>query len=247
MAALSADLSLTPKNLKACAMAANPMQGLRLSREVSVRVPKTLSLSTPKTFHVVAMDFGIKQGLIDCLKAINAQVTLVPGDYSPEEIFALKLDGLFLSSGPGDPQTETSAVRTVRALLGKIPIFGVCLGHQILAQALGYETYKLKFGHRGSNQAVRCRDGQLITTAQNHGFAVTMDPAHPMALATNVSDLTNEGLEASELFAYSVQFHPEGAPGPLDALFYFEEFQEMMETWKKRRQRAGYASVQDAL
>ncbi len=236
MAAICANPSMSPKDLVKAASLAKPMEGQRLSEYVSVTHPKKLpvDLRAESSFHVVVLDFGVKQGILDCLRQRNIEITLLPGDTSPEEIWAHKPDGLFLSNGPGDPETETVAVATVRATLGKIPIFGVCLGHQILAQALGYDTYKLKFGHRGSNQSVKCNNEIIITTAQNHGFAASILPTSQLADAINISDGTNEGINATELFAFSVQFHPEGAPGPQDAFFYFDRFVENMITWKQR-------------
>jgi carbamoyl-phosphate synthase small subunit len=193
--------------------------------------------------RVVVLDFGVKLAILRYLSHFGCELTLVPGDATPEEIWQLQPDGLFLSNGPGDPQTEKIAVNTTRALLGKLPIFGVCLGHQILGQALGLSTYKLKFGHRGSNQAVRSESG-IITTAQNHGYAIS-DPSALTNVSEdiNISDGTNEGLDLPHLFVFSVQFHPEGAPGPHDSLIYFEKFMSYMAQWKKLRNTGGYLSA----
>lgn len=229
MAAMAPAHDISMEQTLNLARSAEPMAGQRLSHLVSVQKPKHIKndlVSTP--LHVVVLDFGIKQAIIDNLMRLGANLTLLPGQSTCEEILSKGPDGLFLSNGPGDPKTENLAVQTVRTLLGKIPIFGVCLGHQILAQALGNTTFKLKYGHRGSNQAVRCRDGALITTAQNHGFAVDISPDDRRIFATNISDGTNEGIYAPDLMAFSVQFHPEGAPGPLDGAFYFQQFIEIM-------------------
>jgi carbamoyl-phosphate synthase small subunit len=239
MAAVASNRALAIGQLVDKAKMAEPMSGTRLSKFVSVKKPERVddnSACVSPLFHVVVMDFGVKRSIVRYLSQEGARVTLMPGNSSPEEIWAQGPDGLFLSNGPGDPETEQDAVATVRSLLGKLPIFGVCLGHQILAQALGHATYKLKFGHRGSNQAVKCGDGRLITTAQNHGFAVFLGAEDRLSNACNISDGTNEGIAAQDLWAFSVQFHPEGAPGPLDATFYFKNFFAMMALWKNRLQ-----------
>lgn len=256
MAVLTKNADHSSRDLWQRARAVRPLEEQKLSDAVSVSEPKKMSLPqfdlvgkqiisvVDSTFHVVAMDFGVKLALINYLQDIGAQVTLVPNDISPEEIWALKPDGLFLSNGPGDPAQESRAVATVRSLLGKLPIFGVCMGHQILAQALGMSTYKLKFGHRGSNQAVRVADGSIITTAQNHGFAVDVAENNgEMHRECNVSDGTNEGLDLPALKAFSVQFHPEGAPGPLDALMYFEKFARLMDESHRRENKKHHQKI----
>lgn len=229
MAAMAPERSASLEQMVSIARSAEPMNGLRLSHLVSVQKPQHIKNETTKApLHVVVLDFGIKQAIIDNLLRLGVTLTLLPGQASVEEILAHVPDGLFLSNGPGDPKTEDLAIETVRRLLGKVPIFGVCLGHQILAQALGETTFKLKYGHRGSNQAVRCRNGALITTAQNHGFAVDLAADDTRIYAINISDGTNEGIHDANLMAFSVQFHPEGAPGPLDGAFYFQQFIEIM-------------------
>jgi carbamoyl-phosphate synthase small subunit len=247
MAAFTANGKLTSEELYALAKAAPPLEAEKISDAVSVRAAiKAEPLSreiygrikrgVPK-IHVVAIDFGIKDSLLRYLEHFGAQVTLVPNDSTAEEIWAHRPDGLFLSNGPGDPKKEVVAVATVRALLGKLPIFGVCMGHQVLAQSLGYDTFKLKFGHRGSNQAVKRVEGSLITTAQNHGFAIINCNGRietPLYEDINVADGTNEGLDLPHLFAFSVQFHPEGAPGPHDAVIYFEKFLAYIRASQKR-------------
>lgn len=244
MAALACQRTISLPQLIEKAQAALPMSNKKLSGFVAVQKAKTYVKGNP-ALHVVVLDFGIKQSIVRHLLNHGARVSLLPGDTSPEEIWAQKPDGLFLSNGPGDPNTETKAIETVRACLGKLPIFGVCLGHQILAQALGYETYKLKFGHRGSNQAVKCRDGRIITTAQNHGFAVAIAPDNLVADGINISDGTNEGIGAQERNAFSVQFHPEGAPGPLDAAFYFEHFIRLMDSHKRTVQKTQASGLEN--
>lgn len=231
MASLGPDSS-TIQNLLQAAHSAEPMTGKKLSQYVAVKGPIKLDTfqnsdvlkDGPKP-HVVVLDFGIKKSMLTIMAQCGARLTLMPGDSSIEEIWAHGPDGIFISNGPGDPKTEREATHNLKSFIGKLPIFGVCLGHQILAQALGFETFKLKYGHRGSNQAVRGNAGNIITTAQNHGFAV-MDGGenHQFGHARNISDGTNEGLFIPKQNAMSVQFHPEGSPGPLDARYFFEEF-----------------------
>ncbi len=248
MAVLGTNESSSPQTLFKEAHSLPSMTDARLSVMVAVRemamvheelhYPDGRSVEAfPKRFRVVAIDFGIKRELIRYLNHVGCQVILMPPDSKAEEIWAHKPDGVFLSNGPGDPKTEKTAIHTVRNLLAKVPIFGVCLGHQILAQALGMPTYKLKFGHRGSNQPVKLDNGRIWMTAQNHGFAVGIDPSlWDMRADTNLSDQSNEGIDLPELSAFSVQFHPEGAPGPKDAMNCFEKFTNYMDEWKKKLQ-----------
>ena len=182
-------------------------------------------------FRVVAFDFGAKRNIFRCLTAAGCDVTAVPATTSAEAALALNPDGIFLSSGPGDPAALGYAVETVRALLGKKPVFGICLGHQLLGKALGGSTYKLKFGHRGLNQPVQDqRTGRVEITAQNHGFVVDVaslgKAAHSSHLHLN--DGTSEGLEALDARAFSVQYHPEAAAGPHDAYYLFKRFTDLM-------------------
>jgi len=171
-------------------------------------------------FHVVAMDFGMKRNIARILQACGCRLTVVPGFTGAREILALEPHGVFLSNGPGDPAAVTYAVDTVRGLLGRKPIFGICLGHQILALALGGGTYKMKFGHRGANQPVKeTETGRVFITSQNHGYCVdatTLDPKRVRISHVNLNDGTPEGLEAVALGAFSVQHHPEASPGPHD-------------------------------
>ena len=181
--------------------------------------------------HVVALDFGIKRNILRLLASAGLQVTVVPATYSAQQIRALKPDGLFLSNGPGDPAAVQYAIATVRALLGEVPMFGICLGHQILGLALGLKTYKLKFGHRGGNHPVRNeRTKKVEITVQNHGFAVSPDglPQGVEITHINLNDNTVEGLAVPGKKAFSVQYHPESSPGPQDAQYLFNEFQRLV-------------------
>jgi len=188
--------------------------------------------------HVVAVDYGMKWNIPRHLRDMGCRVTVVPGATSAEEILALKPDGVFLSNGPGDPEPLEYAITTIRDLLGKQPIFGICLGHQLLALALGGETYKLKFGHRGANQPVlNLRTGQVEITSQNHGFAVDAEslPEGTEVTHVNLNDQTVEGLENRELQASSVQYHPEAAAGPHDSQYLFGQFLSQMDAVKNLR------------
>jgi len=183
-------------------------------------------------FHVVAYDWGLKRAMLRLMAETGARVTVVPSQTSAAEALALKPDGVFLTNGPGDPAAVVGARETVAALLGKVPVFGICLGHQILALALGARTYKLKFGHRGANQPVKeLATGKVDITAQNHGFAVDDKSLGKRARVThvNLNDGTVEGVEVLDAPAFSVQYHPEASPGPHDARPLFARFVGMME------------------
>jgi carbamoyl-phosphate synthase small subunit len=190
-----------------------------------------LAGTKPDDFHVVAYDFGIKTNILRDLVHCGARVTVVPSTTSAEDVLSLKPDGIFLSNGPGDPEAVDYAIRNVRSLLGKKPIFGICLGHQIMGLAFGGKTFKLKFGHHGGNQPVFNTDlNKVEITAQNHGFAVDANSLPPEIRIThiNLNDQTVEGMEHTSLPAFCVQYHPEASPGPHDSYYLFEEFFKMM-------------------
>ena len=183
--------------------------------------------------HVVAYDFGVKRSILDYLRAAGCRVTVVPAATAARDVLELAPDGVFLSNGPGDPAAVTYAVKTIEKLLGEVPLFGICLGHQLLALALGLQTYKLKFGHRGANHPVKdLETGVIEITTQNHGFAVRDDgrrrDADVRISHVNLNDDTVEGLAAPALNAFSVQYHPESTPGPHDSLYLFERFTAAM-------------------
>jgi carbamoyl-phosphate synthase small subunit len=179
------------------------------------------------------VDFGVKRNILQQLVVAGCRVTVVPASSSVAAIEALAPHGVLLSNGPGDPAPVQVAVQTIRGLLGKVPIFGICLGHQLLALACGGTTYKLPFGHRGSNHPVRdVQSGRVEITAQNHGFAVhgsSLDGRQIMVTHVNLNDDTVEGLRHRRLPAFSVQFHPEASPGPHDSHHLFARFVSMME------------------
>ncbi|MBI4786826.1 MAG: glutamine-hydrolyzing carbamoyl-phosphate synthase small subunit [Chloroflexi bacterium] len=213
------------------ARASPSMTGADLVRYVTCQLPTSNFQLPTSNFHVVAYDFGIKHNSLRSLVARGCRVTVVPAQTSADDALALAPDGVLLSNGPGDPAAVTYAIDAVRGLLGRVPIFGICLGHQILALALGGETYKLKFGHRGGNHPVKnLLTGQVEITSHNHGFAVR-DASLPRDVEITHLDLNDgcvEGLRSRERRALSVQYHPEAAPGPHDSLALFDEFVTLM-------------------
>jgi carbamoyl-phosphate synthase small subunit len=186
-------------------------------------------------FRVAAFDYGLKRNILDLLVASGCDVTVLPAFAGAEQVLDGSFDGVFLSNGPGDPEPVTYAIDTVRKLLGRIPVFGICLGHQILGLAAGASTYKLPFGHRGGNHPVgRIGHDRIEITCQNHGFAVDESSLEgtPLKLThVNLNDRTVEGLEIPGL-AYSVQYHPESAPGPHDSRYLFHDFRHLMKTFE---------------
>lgn len=182
-------------------------------------------------FEVVAYDFGLKRSMLELLVDLGCRVHVVPAWTPAEQVLARRPHGVFLSNGPGDPAAVEGATRTVQGLIGRLPVFGICLGHQILALALGGRTYKMRFGHRGANQPVKdLTTGRVEITAQNHGFAVDAEALKGRAVIThlNLNDRTVEGLAAPELRLFGVQYHPEASPGPHDARYLFARFGDLL-------------------
>jgi carbamoyl-phosphate synthase small subunit len=271
MAAVSTDLSLSPADLVDLARAAPSMKGLDLVRQVTCaepytweeavdetwyaisnrksKIPKGHDVVNRKSYHVVAYDFGLKHNILRLLTAAGCRVTVVPAATPAQEVLALNPDGIFLSNGPGDPAAVTYAIdATPQLIKGDLPIFGICLGHQILGLALGGTTHKLKFGHRGGNQPVKeipppChtpstgggQGGGVTITSHNHGFAVVPGslPAEVEVTHLNLNDGCIEGLRHKNKPIFSIQYHPEASPGPHDALGFFRQFVAMMEQKKQ--------------
>ena len=241
-----------PKDLVEKARKQPSMEGLDLVPEVSTAEPYGWSEGTYFPFeknsvhgyrkysesdlrgrpHVVAVDCGIKHNILRLLTDHGFRVTVVPAKYTAEQMMKLSPDGIFLSNGPGDPAAVTYLRDAVKALLGKKPIFGICLGHQILGHAVGAPTFKLKFGHRGGNHPVRnIETGRVEITVQNHGFATDKNkiPKGVNVTHINLNDQTIEGLSVDGAKAFSVQYHPEASPGPTDAQYLFKQFAELVE------------------
>ena len=220
-----------------------PMTGLDLAKEVTCKKPykwkqglwdakEGYTQQYSGKYKVVVYDFGIKFNILRNLINVDCEVTVVPAFTPAEDVLKMNPDGILLSNGPGDPDAVTYAIENTRKLIGKKPIFGICLGHQILGLALGGKTYKLKFGHHGGNQPVMDLTTKKVEiTAQNHGFAVGMDSLKGIAELThiNLNDKTVEGLAHTKLPIFSVQYHPEASPGPHDSSYLFKRFTDMMD------------------
>ena len=211
---------------------------LRRDGVAKVSCKKRWYSRTPNpNFNVVAVDCGIKLNIIRSLNARGCNVTVVPWNTSAEEVLKMKPDGLFLSNGPGDPQDVQPVIQLVKELRGRLPIFGICLGHQMISLAYGAETYKLKFGHRGGNHPVRNLDtGKIEITSQNHSYAVSEESLAGTGLAVthiNLLDGTVEGVKSEKDMVFSVQYHPESSPGPQDSAYLFDQFIAMMKEAKE--------------
>ena len=236
----------TPAQAVAKARTLPKMSGLDLAQHVTCKeaytwkegdwdLAKGYSNHSASRYKVVAYDYGIKRNILRLLTEAGCSVTVVPARMPAEEVLAMKPDGVFLSNGPGDPEPVTYAIENIRKILGKKPVFGICLGQQLLGLALGGKTYKLKFGHHGGNQPIMDLTTRKVEiAAENHGFAVDMETLRDKVVMThmNLNDKTCEGFHHRTLPAFSVQYHPESSPGPHDSRYLFQRFVDMMEKHK---------------
>ncbi|HET9730091.1 MAG TPA: glutamine-hydrolyzing carbamoyl-phosphate synthase small subunit, partial [Acidimicrobiia bacterium] len=216
--------------LRDAAQADGGTDGCDLASVVTTEVPYVVGSDTAGLM-VIAYDFGMKRSIVDQLVQAGCQVEVVPAHTAAIDVLAREPDGVFLSNGPGDPAAVTVAHESVRGLLGRVPVFGICLGHQIMSHALGARTFKLRFGHHGGNHPVRHLDsGRVEITSQNHNYAVDADslPDGTEVTHLNLNDGDVEGVRTSHLRAFSVQYHPEAGPGPHDARYLFREFIDLM-------------------
>ena len=222
---------LDPDSLRRRVLQQPQMEGSDFVQEVTTDSLYRWPAEAPK-FHVVALDYGIKTNILRCLAKRGCRITVMPAQSSAEDVLSLAPDGIFLSNGPGDPEPLDYAVDSIQKLLKRVPLFGICLGHQLLARALGGRTFKMKFGHRGGNQPVKnLITGKIEITSHNHGFAVdpdSLDNQQVQPTHVNLNDQTLEGLRHRYLPIFSVQYHPEASPGPRDSLYLFDEFIQLM-------------------
>jgi carbamoyl-phosphate synthase small subunit len=234
------------ESLAAKAKALPKMSGLDLVKDVTCKKPYQwdegdwdlkagYAKKTSSRYRVVAYDYGIKRNILRLLTSAGCDVTVVPATMPAEEVLSMDPDGVFLSNGPGDPEPVTYAIENIRKLLGRKPVFGICLGQQLFGLALGGRTYKLKFGHHGGNQPIMDLATRTVEiAAENHGFAVDMETVKDQVVMThmNLNDKTCEGIQHKTLPAFSVQYHPEASPGPHDSRYLFQRFVDMMEHYK---------------
>ena len=232
MNGIISSIDLNIENLKEKLVKVPSMTGLDLAKIVSTKSSfQWEGNSNSKKYKVAAIDYGIKHNILRLLEESGCEITVFPCKTSAAEILKFNPDGVFLSNGPGDPSAVKYGIKMVQELLGQKPIFGICLGHQILSLALGAKTFKLKFGHRGINHPVRNMEtGQIEITSQNHGFAVDLNslPKNVISTHVNLNDDTSAGIRCIDSDAFSVQYHPESSPGPHDSRYLFQQFVKLM-------------------
>ena len=238
MRGIISTIDLNRESLIEKARTSKSIVGRDLVQEVTCKSPYVVG-GDSGDFRCVVMDYGVKANIPKMLKKEGCHVTVVPANMTAEDVLALAPDGVLLSNGPGDPEAVTYAIEEIKKLMGKVPIFGICLGQQLLGLAFGGRTYKLKFGHRGANQPIKnIETGRVHITSENHGFAVDMDSIkdQPVRIThINLNDNTVEGMEHEVYPIFSVQFHPEASPGPHDSYGLFKKFRNMMELFKKEK------------
>lgn len=233
MKAIISTEDFDPKILKAKLDAAPSMEGADLVKDVTTAKKYVWKAKGPRRYKIAAIDCGIKWNILRILADLGCEVHVFPAKATYKDLMSVKPDGLFLSNGPGDPAVVTYVVDTVKEAVGRIPIFGICLGNQILGLALGGKTYKLKFGHHGANHPVKDFEGNRIgITSQNHGFCVdikSLNQDDVQVIHTNLNDHSVEGIRHKKFPAFSIQYHPEAAPGPHDSIYLFQQFIDMIE------------------
>ncbi len=233
MKGLISTTDFDPASLKAKLVKVPSMEGADWVKEVAPKNAYVVPAIGPKKYKVVVVDCGIKRNILREMALLGIECHVVPPSMSAEDILTMEADGLFLSSGPGDPAAVTYVIATVRKLIGKLPIFGICLGNQMIGLALGGRTYKLKFGHHGANHPVKdLESGRISITSQNHGFCVDMnslDKKEVEVIHVNLNDKSVEGLRHKKHPLFSIQYHPEACPGPNDAKYLFGKFTDMMD------------------
>lgn len=236
MKAIISTEDFDPKSLQQKLNNSPSMEGADFVKDVSTPKKYVWKAKGTRNYKIAAIDCGIKFNILRIFADLGCEVHVFPADTSAKDIMAIKPDGLFLSNGPGDPAVVTYVIKTVQELLGQLPIFGICLGNQILGLALGGKTYKLKFGHHGANHPVKDFEGNRIgITSQNHGFCVDMDSLNSdevEVIHKNLNDQSVEGIRHKKFPAFSIQYHPEAAPGPRDSQYLFKQFIDMIDAFK---------------
>tara|TARA_X000001036_G_scaffold436823_1_gene480764 strand:- start:10750 stop:11847 length:1098 start_codon:yes stop_codon:yes gene_type:complete len=233
MNAVISSSDISDDNLRAALESLPDMNGLDLAKEVTCQQPYIYKDIVNQKYRIAALDYGVKENILRILSSLDCEVKVFPASSSSSEILDYNPDGIFLSNGPGDPEACTYAIQMVKELLGHKPIFGICLGHQILSLALGAQTFKMKFGHRGCNHPVKNLESNIIEiTSQNHGFAVEEEnlPKNIEVTHINLNDNTIEGIRCEQYNAFSVQHHPEASPGPHDSKYLFDNFIQLIQS-----------------